>query len=169
MKSSGQNVVIKDVSPMTEEDPQGTSLSVLALPMAFGGMASAMVFSRTVKRRGMRLAGALLFSVFGGLAVGAVLQFGFDIVDGNYWEFSGMLALVIAATNMFVLGLESLFGMAGFGIGAILTMFFSNPLSGIATDWHWVLLAWVVIGGLLTLLSSRLQHHHDKKDEAVNS
>ncbi len=34
---------------------------------------------------------------------------------------------------MFVLGLESLIGYAGLGLGAVLTLFVSNPLSSIAT------------------------------------
>lgn len=151
LEATGQPVTITDVAPMTEEDPQGLALNVLALPLAFGGMASAMVFSRAIKHRGLRLLGALSFSVLGGLAVAAILQFGFHAVEGNYLEFAGVLALGIAGTNMFVLGLEALWGMKGFALGAILTMFLSNPLSGMATGWHWLPQPWGALGQYLPI------------------
>lgn len=151
LQSAGQTVNVTDVAPLTSAAPSGIALSALALPLAFGGMVSAMLFTRLVQHRGLRLLGALLFSVVAGLAVAAVIQFGFDAVEGNYWEFALALAMGIAGTNMFVLGLESLAGMKGFAVGAILTMFLSNPLSGIATGWQWLPKPWGLIGQYLPI------------------
>jgi len=52
---------------------------------------------------------------------------------------------------MFVLGLESLIGYAGLGLGAVLTLFVSNPLSGIATGWQWLPSPWAMIGQYLPI------------------
>jgi hypothetical protein len=87
--------------------------------------------------------------VIAGFLVGAILQFGFGTFDASYWELSLILALGIAGTSMFVLGLESLIGYAGLGLGAVLTLFVSNPLSGIATGWQWLPSPWGMIGQYL--------------------
>lgn len=150
--ASGMDAETVDVAPTTADDPTAAGLSALALPLAFGGMVSAAVLSFTMKKRyGMRVIGSLVFSALAGLAVGAILQFGFGTFDGNYWETAGVLALGIAGTSLFVLGLEALIGTPGLGIGALLTLFVSNPLSGIATGWQWLPSPWGAIGQFLPI------------------
>lgn len=150
--AEGMQAEVEDVAPTTQDDPTAGGLSALALPLAFGGMVSAAVLSMTMnKRYGLRIIGSLVFSVFAGLVVGAILQFGFGTFDGNYWETAGVLALGIAGTSLFVLGLEALIGFAGLGIGALLTLFVSNPLSGIATGWQWLPSPWGAIGQFLPI------------------
>lgn len=152
LEAQGQTVTYDEVAPTTDDDPNATGLSVLALPLAFGGMISAGILSFTMKRRySLRVLGSLSFSVIAGFLVGAILQFGFGTFDANYWELSLILALGIAGTSMFVLGLESLIGYAGLGIGAVLTLFVSNPLSGIATGWQWLPSPWGMVGQYLPI------------------
>lgn len=150
--AEGMDAQVKDLAPTTQDDPNAGGLSALALPLAFGGMVSAAVLSITMKKRyGLRIIGSVVFSLLAGLAVGAVLQFGFGTFDGNYWETAGVLALGIAGTSLFVLGLEALIGFPGLGIGALLTLFVSNPLSGIATGWQWLPSPWGAIGQYLPI------------------
>lgn len=152
LEARGQTVTYEEVAPTTADDPNATGLSVLALPLAFGGMISAALLSVTMKKRySMRVLGSLAFSVIAGFLVGAILQFGFGTFDADYLELSGILALGIAGTSMFVLGLESLIGYPGLGIGAVLTLFVSNPLSGIATGWQWLPSPWGMIGQYLPI------------------
>ncbi|MBB5832374.1 hypothetical protein [Brachybacterium aquaticum] len=56
--------------------------------------------------------------------------------------------------SLFVLGMESLLGYPGLGIGAILMMFVANPLSGMATGWQWLPSPWGLIGQLLPIGAS---------------
>lgn len=150
--AEGMDARVEDVAPTTQDDPSAGGLSALALPLAFGGMVSAAVLSLTMKKRyGLRIIGSMVFSLAAGLAVGAILQFGFGTFDGNYWETAGVLALGIAGTSLFVLGLEALIGAPGLGIGAVLTLFVSNPLSGIATGWQWLPSPWGAIGQYLPI------------------
>lgn len=152
MQSRGQQVTFDEVAPTTDDDPTATGLSVLALPLAFGGMVSAVLLSQAMKRRyGLRVIGSLAFSALAGLMLGAVLQYGFGTFDGNYWETAGILGLGIAATSMVVLGLESVIGFPGLGIGAVFTLFIANPLSGIATGWQWLPSPWGAIGQYLPI------------------
>ncbi|MEV0616456.1 hypothetical protein AB0I81_24290 [Nonomuraea sp. NPDC050404] len=65
-----------------------------------------------------RVAGAILFALVAGAAVAAVLQYGFGSLHGTYWLTALGLALGMAALSIPFLGLESLLGMAGLGVGA---------------------------------------------------
>lgn len=152
LQQSGQKVTTDELAPTTEEDPTGLGLSVLAMPLAFGGMASAAIFTATLRgRRWGKIVGSLMFSFASGFVLAAIMQFGFHSIDGNYFELAGILGLGIAGTSMFVLGLESLLGAPGLGIGAILTIFIANPLSGIGTGWQWLPSPWGAIGQYLPI------------------
>ncbi|MCJ7857662.1 hypothetical protein [Corynebacterium kalidii] len=120
-----------------------------------------------MKKRDLhRVLGAALFSLAAGLAAGAVLQFGFGTFDGNCWATAGVLALGIAGTSLFVLGLEALVGARpgarrradpvrvqpvvryrhGLAVAAVGQYM---PIgAGIAYS-VWVLLAWIAVGVLL--------------------
>lgn len=152
LEAQGQKVSVEDVAPLPDGDPQGVGLNMLALPLAFGGMASATLLSFGAKgRRWGRVVGAAAFSILAGLVLGSIIQSGYGVTDGNYLALAGILALGIAATSMFILGMNSLFGAAGLGIGAILTIFVSNPLSGIATGWQWLPSPWGWFGQYLPI------------------
>lgn len=150
LTQAGMTVTYDDVAPLPQDDPQGLGLSALGLPLAFGGMISAALLSTQLKRRPWhRIIGSLAASVAVGFVVVAILQFGFGSVDGNYVTTSLSLSLGMAAISLFVLGMESLLGFAGLGIGAVLMMFIANPLSGMATGWQWLPSPWGFIGQLL--------------------
>lgn len=152
LTTAGQHVSYAEVAPLTTDDPAGAGLTALGLPLAFGGMASAVLLSNLVKgSRSRRAIAALAFSAAAGLVVAAILIDGFGSIDANYWALSGGLALGIAAISVFVLGMESRFGYAGLGIGALLMMFVSNPLSGLATGPHWLPAPWGTIGQFLPI------------------
>lgn len=152
LEAQGQDVTVEEVAPTTEDDPNAAGLSVLALPLAFGGIISAVLLSLTMKKHyGMRILGVLVFAGLAGLAIGAILQYGFGTFDGHYWALSGILGLGIAGTSMVVMGLHALLGMPGIGLGALFTILISNPLSGIATGWQWLPSPWGAIGQFLPI------------------
>jgi hypothetical protein len=98
-----------------------------------GGLLAALLLTSLVRGTARRVTGTFAFAVTGGLAVAAILQFWLGSLDGSYWANSGAVALTIAATSLAILGLESLLGYIGFGIGAATMMLVGNPLSGTAT------------------------------------
>lgn len=152
IESTGAQVTTVDVAPLTEDDPTGAGLSVLGLPLAFGGMISAVLLSTLLGRHPWhRLAGGLFASVLVGFTLVAVMQFGVGTVDGDYVLTALALSLGVAAVSLTILGLQSLLGMPGLGIGALLIMFVANPLSGLATGWQWLPAPWGAIGQALPL------------------
>ncbi len=152
LAADGQRVTYADLAPLTADDPAGVGISAIALPMVFGGMASAMLLAAVLKAgRARRIAGALAVAVAAGLTAAAILQYGFAAVDGDFWLTAASISLGIAAVSLTVLGLESLLGFAGLGLGAALMMFVSNPLSGMATGPQWLPQPWGEIGQYLPL------------------
>lgn len=150
LQASGVTVTSTDIAPLTKDDPNGAGLTALALPLAFGGMISAVLLSRLLQHHPwLRVLGAAAASLAVGFAVVAILQFGFGSVDGDYLETALALALGTAAISLFVLGMESLLGFRGLGIGGVLIMFVANPLSAMATGWQWLPKPWGTIGQLL--------------------
>ncbi|MFF7484071.1 ABC transporter permease [Streptomyces luteogriseus] len=129
----GTAVAARDLVPLPAEDPRGSGLAAGALPLVMGGLLAALLLTRLVHGSVHRVTGALSFALTGGLAAAAILQFWLGSLDGSYWANSGAVALTIAATSLTIMGLESLLGYAGFGLGAATMMLIGNPLSGTAT------------------------------------
>ena len=124
---------VRDLAALPADDPRGAGLSAGALPLVMGGLLAAVLLTRLVRGAVRRVTGALAFAATGGLAVAAILQFWLGSLSGSYPANAGAVALSIAATSLTVLGLESLLGYAGIGIGAVVMMLIGNPLSGTAT------------------------------------
>ncbi|MFI5715526.1 hypothetical protein [Nocardia sp. NPDC051750] len=131
--NAAPSVVVRDLAALPAGDARGAGLAAGALPLVMGGLLAAVLLTRLVRGTGRRVAGALAFAVTGGLAITGILQFWFGSLSGSHLANAGAVALSIAAIALTVLGLESLFGYAGIGIGAVIMMLIGNPLSGTAT------------------------------------
>ncbi|MEU1861816.1 hypothetical protein [Streptomyces gardneri] len=132
-QGAGTAVAARDLVPLPADDPRGAGLAAGALPLVMGGLLAALLLTRLVRGSVRRVTGALAFAVTGGLAVAAILQFWLGSLDGSYAANTGAIALTIAAIALTILGLESLLGYVGFGLGAATMMLIGNPLSGTAT------------------------------------
>jgi hypothetical protein len=124
---------VRDLAPLPADDPRGAGLAAGALPLVMGGLLAALVLTGLVRGTTRRITAALAFAITGGLAVAAILQFWLGSLDGTYLANSGAITLTIAAISLCILGLESLLGYAGLGLGAAAMMLIGNPLSGAAT------------------------------------
>lgn len=152
LAASGQHVTYDELAPMPAADPAGIGLTTLGLPLIFGGVASAAALVLVHRGgRAARIGAVVAVSVVGGLVATAILQFGFDAFEGNYLLISTAVAAGIAAVSATVLGLGNLLGATGIGLGAILMLFVSNPLSGLATGPAWLPQPWGEIGQYLPL------------------
>lgn len=152
LEAAGQHVTYDDAAPMTAEDPTGVTIASLALPLAFGGNVSAILLMTLLRRNPrLRLLGSILMSITSGLAITALLQFGFHTIDGGFWMTAGALSLGIVAISLTLIGAKDLFGFAGLGVAGFLLLFISNPLSGIATGPQWLPAPWGAIGQMMPI------------------
>ncbi|RIQ20924.1 hypothetical protein [Jiangella rhizosphaerae] len=140
---------VTDVRPFPADDPSGAGLSAGALPLALGGWIAAVVLLMTVRGPGRQAAGAAAFAVVAGLALTALLRFGFGTFDGAYWATAGAAALGISATAWTILGLRTALGNAGLAVGAVVLILLGNPLSGLASAPELLPAGWGALGQLL--------------------
>ena len=145
----GAAPAVRDLVPLPADDPRGAGLAAGALPLVLGGIIAAGLISNRVAGIGRRVAGALAFAITGGLALVAILQYWLGSLEGDYWTNSGVVALSIAATALTLLGLESLLGVAGLGLGGALMMLLGNPLSGLTSAPEMLPAGWGAIGQYL--------------------
>ncbi|WFF05025.1 hypothetical protein O7622_18360 [Micromonospora sp. WMMD1076] len=130
---AGSAPAVRDLVALTVDDPRGTGLAAAALPLVMSGMLAAVLLTQLVRGTGRRITGALIFAVTGALAITAILQFWFGSLAGTYLINVGAVSLTIAATSLTLLGLESLLGLPGLGLGSAIMMLIGNPLSGTGT------------------------------------
>ncbi|SDI48779.1 hypothetical protein SAMN05444695_10812 [Rhodococcus triatomae] len=149
-EATGAPVPVEDVVPLPADDPTGAGLSMLALPLVFGGMVPAIALVRLFAHSlTQRIVGAVSFAILAGFALTAVLQYGFGSLTGNFVGTSLAVSAGIGAISLTLLGLESLFGLPGFAVGAVTMVFVANPLSGMATTGSWLPAGWGTLGQLL--------------------
>lgn len=150
LEASGQEVEYSELAATTDEDPSTIAVSTLGMPLVFGGMATAalllLAYRGTTRAR---LGGAFALALLGGFTVAAVLQFGFGAFDGPYWQIALAIAAGIVAISSVVLGLGTLLGTPGIGLGAVTMLFIANPLSGLASGPAWLPQPWGEVGQYL--------------------
>lgn len=140
---------ITDVRPFPADDPTGAGLSAGALPLALGGWIAAVVLLMTVRGPARQAAGAAAFAVVAGLALTALLRFGFGTFDGAFWTTAAAAALGISAAAWAILGLRTALGNPGLAIGAVTLILLGNPLSGLASAPELLPAGWGTLGQLL--------------------
>ncbi|MFG1628482.1 hypothetical protein [Kribbella sp. NPDC049227] len=140
---------VTDVVPLPKDDPRGAGLAAGALPLVLGGIIAAGALTQLVRSGRRRMVGALVFSITGGLALAAVLQYWLGSFEGSYLANSGVIALSIAGVSLTLLGLEWLLGTAGLALGAAVMMLLGNPLSGLTSAPEMLPSGWGALGQLL--------------------
>lgn len=142
-------VTVTDVVPLGTKDSRGAGLAVSALPIAMGGMIGGVLVSLLVVGWRQKLVAVAGYGVLGGLAMTVVLHSWFGFVSGNFGLVWLDLGLALAATASVITAFQSLLGGPGIGIGAVITMFIGNPLSGMNMPQEWLPGAWGNLGQLL--------------------
>lgn len=139
-------VKVTNVVPLSDSDPRGSGLAIAGLPLAMGGMIGGALISLLVSGTWRRLAAIAAYGVLGGLALVLILQPWLDILQGNFWVNAGATGLGLMATAALIVGLNSVFGRIGIALGAIITVFIGNPLSGLTQPKEFILHPWGEVG-----------------------
>lgn len=146
----GVPVTVEDLVALPADDPNGAGLAASALPLAMGGILVAALIGLTVRGTGRQVAAAVLAPPAVGAGVAAVLLYVLESLDGDFLPVAGALALAMAATAWFIIGLVKLLGRAGLGIGAATVMLVGNPLSGMTSAPELLPAPWGELGQYLT-------------------
>lgn len=129
---SGVQLRVEDLAPPTADDPRGVGLAASALPITLGGILPAVALLYVLKREvWTRFTAAVVFSGVAGLTIAALLRYVLGSIDANFWGVTAALTLGVVAMGLTLLGLGSLFGRVGLGLGAVIAVLVGNPLSGL--------------------------------------
>lgn len=139
-------VTVTDVVPLSDSDPRGAKLATAAFPLVLGGMAGAVLISFGVARAAHRIVALLVYAGAGGLLLGAILQGMFGALQGNYWTNAVAIGLALAAITAPIVGLRSLLGPPGLGVGAVVMMLVANPISAATMPVEFLLAPWGAVG-----------------------
>lgn len=139
-------VTVTDIAPFSEKDPRGAGLAAAALPLVMGGMIGAMIISTAIHGSRRLLVALVVYTLAAGLALSAILEGWFGALHGNYVLNALAITLSIAAISATIVGLRSVLGYAGLGVGAALMFFFANPISGAALPPEFLVGSWGEIG-----------------------
>lgn len=149
-EQTGRPVAVVDAKPLPAADPRGAGLNAAALPLTMGGILPAAVLLTVFpRRRWLRVAGAAAFAAVTGLAAAGVLIAVFGTVPDDFWPVSSALALGMAAIALTVLGLESVLGGVGLGLGVAVMILLGTPLSGLMSAPEMLPPGWGTLGQAL--------------------
>lgn len=147
-QEQGQQVPVETVVPLPSGDPRGTGLGAALLPLLIGAVAPVVAMARVVRGAWGRLAGVLAVAVTAGTTLAGMLHW-FGAFDGSYLLDAAAMTAVIAAMGTALLGLLTLAGPGGLGLGTALFLLVGNPLSGLATAPEFLPAFWSTLGAWL--------------------
>src|SRR5918994_443095 len=140
------DVTVTDVVPLADTDPRGTGLTAALFPLVLGGMLGGLAISIAIIGAMRRVLAVVVYSVVGGLALTAILQFWFGSLQGDYWLNSAGIALALAAIAAPITGFVALIGRAGIALGPVVMLLFANPISAAAIPKEFIPAPWGEVG-----------------------
>ena len=144
--ASRLNTTVTDVVPLASTDARGAGLSAMSFPLVIGGIAGGVIISMSVKGVWRRLLTTAIYGVGAGAVIVAITQWWFGILQGAVLPNIAAASMAVLAVSALIVGLTSIIGPAGIGVGAILTMFVGNQISGAVQPWQFLPEPWGVVG-----------------------
>src|SRR5262245_26213959 len=102
------NVEVTDLKPLSAEDPRGSTLNLIFLPLIMVCTPAVLLFSPLRLRAPGLIAAVSVFAALGGLAVVALVGEGLGALPGPYLALSGVAALTMLAMALPTAGLHQL-------------------------------------------------------------
>lgn len=149
-KASTMTVKTTAVVPLSESDSSGNGLAIAAFPLVMGGTLGGVLSLTLIKGTWRRFATASLYAVIGGALTALILSTWFGFIPGDFATLWVAFGATYLATASFMIGLGSLLvPAAGLGLGAVVTMFIGNPISGATMPSVFLPGAWGAIGQMM--------------------
>jgi hypothetical protein len=126
---------VEDVRPLHDGDPRGTTINLVAIPLAVTSILGAMLLFNMAPALspGRRLALLAAFAVAGGLVSMLIVRVAMDALPGPYLGLAAVAALAIAATAFAATVIMRLAGPPGILLSFLVFLMLANPASGAAS------------------------------------
>ena len=149
-QASAMAVKTTAVVPLSESDSSGTGLAIAAFPLVIGGILGGALSLNLIKGTWRRFATAILYAVIAGAVTALILSTWFGFIPGDFATLWAAFAATYLATASFMIGLGALLvPAAGLGLGAVVTLFIGNPISGASMPSAFLPGAWGQIGQMM--------------------
>lgn len=149
-QASAMEVKTTAVVPLSEGDSSGSGIAISAFPLVIGGILGGSFSALRVNGTWRRFATATLYAVIGGALTALILNVWFGLVPGDFATLWVAFGATYLATASFIVGVSALSSpLAGLGLGAMVTMFIGNPISGASMPSVFLPGAWGQIGQML--------------------
>lgn len=149
-QASAMEVKTTAVVPLSENDSSGSGISISAFPLVIGGILGGSFSALRVNGTWRRFATATLYAVIGGALTALILNVWFGIIPGDFATLWAALSPTYLATAAFIVGVSALSSpLIGLAVGAVITMFIGNPISGASMPSVFLPGAWGQIGQMM--------------------
>ena len=149
-QASAMAVKTTAVVPLSESDSSGTGLAIAAFPLVIGGILGGSFSVLRVNGTWRRFATATLYAVIAGALTALILSTWFGFIPGDFATLWAAFGATYLATASFMIGMGALLvPAAGLGLGAVVTMFIGNPISGASMPSAFLPGAWGQIGQMM--------------------
>ena len=149
-KASAMTVKTTAVVPLSGSDSSGNGLAIAAFPLVMGGTLGGVLSLTLIKGTWRRFTTATLYAVIGGAITALILSTWFGFIPGDFATLWAAFSATYFATASFMIGLGGLLvPAAGLGLGAVVTMFIGNPISGASMPSVFLPGAWGQIGQMM--------------------
>ena len=149
-KASAMTVKTTAVVPLSESDSSGSGIAVAAFPLVIGGILGGSFSALRVNGTWRRFATATLYAVIGGALTALILNVWFGLIPGDFATLWAAFSATYLATASFIVGVSALTApIVGLGVGAVVTMFIGNPISGASMPSVFLPGAWGAIGQMM--------------------
>jgi hypothetical protein len=127
---SRPTVQVRDVAPISSNDPHGAVIGLLVLPLISVSFAAVLALGALRLRRSAYLAALGAYALLGGVIVTSIVKFGFGALPGSFAALAGIVVLTLLAIVLATAGLRSALGSLGVPVAALLFLFIASPASG---------------------------------------
>ena len=149
-QASTMTVKTTAVVPLSDSDTSGSGIAIAAFPLVMGGTIGGVLSLTLIKGTWRRFATATLYAVIGGALTALILNVWFGLIPGDFATLWAAFGATYLATASFIVGVSALSSpLAGLGLGAVVTMFIGNPISGASMPSVFLPGAWGQIGQMM--------------------
>lgn len=149
-QASAMTVKTTAVVPLSESDSSGSGIAVAAFPLVIGGILGGSFSALRVNGTWRRFVTATLYAVIGGALTALILNVWFGLIPGDFATLWAAFSATYMATASFIVGVSALTApIVGLGVGAVITMFIGNPISGASMPSVFLPGAWGAIGQMM--------------------
>lgn len=149
-QASAMTVKTTAVVPLSESDSSGSGIAIAAFPLVIGGILGGSFSALRVNGTWRRFATATLYAVIGGALTALILNVWFGLIPGDFATLWAAFSATYLATVSFIVGVGALSSpLIGLGVGAVVTMFIGNPISGASMPSAFLPGAWGAIGQMM--------------------